>query len=279
MPCCRATRSCDQGESLIRHCRHTRCSDKARRQSARSGNDRSRHGDNRRVRFTSSGRCASLCRWFRSSIATAPGEAWYLPFRHVQWQAMQGELMIDAAGDRSPTDASEDRGLVSGGDDPLSPGIKAPTKKAAASQAEQRARANTGPVRNLPSLDSDEMKPLRDLLEDPSVRKTAQNCEVRCARAATRRHRPQGSRLRYDAGELRPGSGSAVARTRCSRTRVSRSLDDVVYRSLRQRQSQPFRSISARSIRRVITRAKKQTSLFGCARSSSRSSMPQKFDR
>ena len=109
------------------------------------------------------------------SIATAPGEAWYLPFRHVEWRSMQGELMIDAAGDRSPTDASEDRGLVSGGDDPLSPGIKAPSKKASATAAEQRARANTGPVKNLPALDSIEMKPLRDLLEDPAVRKTAQN--------------------------------------------------------------------------------------------------------
>ena len=109
------------------------------------------------------------------AIATAPGEAWYLPLRHSVFTGMQGELMIDSAGDRSPTDASEDRGLVRGGDDPLAVGRTAAKKKAA--QREARANAATEPVRNLPPLDSDEMKPLRDLLEDPQVRKTAQNAK------------------------------------------------------------------------------------------------------
>ena len=109
------------------------------------------------------------------AIATAPGEAWYLPLKHVQWSGMQGELLIDAAGDRSPTDAPEDRGLVRGGDDPLA--AAAPRKPKKVSRTEDQPKTSTGPVRNLPSLDSDEMKPLRDLLEDPAVKKTAQNAK------------------------------------------------------------------------------------------------------
>ena len=108
------------------------------------------------------------------AIATAPGEAWYLPFRHVVSSEMQGELLVDSAGDRSPTDASEDRGLVRGGDDPLAAGQPRARKTA---RQETRSNAAKGPVTNLPPLDSAEMKPLRDLLEDPLVRKTAQNAK------------------------------------------------------------------------------------------------------
>ncbi len=93
------------------------------------------------------------------AIAVAPGEAYYLPLKHRNQQELQGELMmVDAAGDRSPTDASDDRGLVSGGDEPAGAGAKIPE-----------------PARNLPSLDSDAMKPLREILEDPAIRKSAQN--------------------------------------------------------------------------------------------------------
>ena len=108
------------------------------------------------------------------AIATAPGEAWYLPLRHTEWRGMQGELMIDAAGDRSPTDAPEDRGLVRGGDEPLAD-IAAKRKSKGSGQGPTNAAI--GPVRNLPALDSDEMKPLRDLLENRSIRKTAQNAK------------------------------------------------------------------------------------------------------
>jgi len=51
------------------------------------------------------------------SIAVAPGEAYYLPLRHRPHRPAQGDLLIDASGDRAPTDAPEDRGLVRGGDD------------------------------------------------------------------------------------------------------------------------------------------------------------------
>ncbi len=106
------------------------------------------------------------------SIATAPGEAWYLPLRHVEWRGMQGELLIDAAGDRSPTDAPGDRGLVRGGDEPLA---STGSNKKKQTQKPDAPATSTGPVKNLPPLESAEMKPLRDLLEDPAVKKTAHN--------------------------------------------------------------------------------------------------------
>src|SRR5687767_2018393 len=53
------------------------------------------------------------------AIAVAPGEAYYFPFRHRSRSATQGELLIDIPGDRAPTDAREDRGLVMGGDDAI----------------------------------------------------------------------------------------------------------------------------------------------------------------
>jgi DNA polymerase I len=113
------------------------------------------------------------------SIAVAPGEAYYFPFRHRLPRAAQGELLIDAAGDRSATDAPEERGLIRGGDDPAdSPPVK---KKKAVPATSIAARAiaarKTTEVKNLPPLDSAAMAPLRELLEDSAVRKTAQNAK------------------------------------------------------------------------------------------------------
>jgi DNA polymerase-1 len=71
------------------------------------------------------------------SIAVAPGEAYYLPFAHRGTRAGQGDLDLGEA-----TAA------------PVSKGIK-----------------------NLPPLLSDESAPLRALLEDPSVKKTAHNAK------------------------------------------------------------------------------------------------------
>ena len=116
------------------------------------------------------------------SIAVAPGEAYYLPLRHRERQREQGELMSDASGDRSPTDAPEDRGLTRGGDEPPEPKKRSARKKASASNeptgiAARMLNERTHPVRNLPPLLADEMAPLRAMLEDPSVRKTAQNAK------------------------------------------------------------------------------------------------------
>jgi DNA polymerase-1 len=123
------------------------------------------------------------------AIGTAPGRAYYLPLRHRRSRSAQGELLIDGSGDRSPTDAPEDRGIVRGGDNAAEPatGSAIPgarrRKPARAMNVEGLGLAGrilaTGspPVRNLPALDAAEMQPLRALLEDPSVRKVAQNAK------------------------------------------------------------------------------------------------------
>lgn len=102
------------------------------------------------------------------SIAVAPGEAYYFPLRHRSRSAAQGELLVDSAGDRAATDAPEERGLEWGGDE-----IVAKAK----GRSKASSRSKPGEVRNLPALDSSQMKAFRDLLEDSSIRKTAQNAK------------------------------------------------------------------------------------------------------
>ena len=114
------------------------------------------------------------------AIGIAPGEAYYLPLRHSDWHGNQGELLIDAAGDRSPTDAPEDRGLVRGGDEAAATGPSRSKAKAGSlingiAGNLLASRGHGGVVRNLPNISSEQMKPFRDLLEDPGVRKAAQN--------------------------------------------------------------------------------------------------------
>ncbi len=127
------------------------------------------------------------------AIAVAAGEAYYLPLRHRSRSVMQGELLVDIPGDRAPTDAREDRGLVMGGDEAVavatvdeSPAAKPARRKKAAtsgSRAEPDSIAartlarGKAVVRNLPALDADEMTPLREFLEDPAVIKVAQNAK------------------------------------------------------------------------------------------------------
>jgi DNA polymerase-1 len=117
------------------------------------------------------------------AIALGEGEAFYLPFGHREWYPPQGELLIDAAGDRAPTDAPEDRGLVRGGDEASLTTVTTRTstaKKTTAQPSSVAARLlakGTLPVKNLPALDSAGMAPLRQLLEDETVRKTAQNAK------------------------------------------------------------------------------------------------------
>jgi DNA polymerase I len=112
------------------------------------------------------------------AISVGEGEAYYFPLRHKLPQGGQGELLVDAAGDRSATDAPEDRGLIRGGDEPFAETTakKRKTSSDSMSIAARMLRENTPTsVRNLPPLDSPEMQPLRDLLADPTIRKTAQN--------------------------------------------------------------------------------------------------------
>ncbi len=123
------------------------------------------------------------------SIAVGEGEAYYFPLRHRLPKIQQGELLVDTAGDRSATDAPGDRGLIRAGDE-VFPDSNTKKKKSSADPigiAARMLQANRPTsIRNLPSLDSPEMAPLRSLLEDPSIRKTAQNgkydlLSLRCA--------------------------------------------------------------------------------------------------
>ena len=109
------------------------------------------------------------------AIAVAPGKAYYLPFGHVRRRNIQSELLIDAPGDRAATDAPAERGLIRGGDEPITSKPKRKSKSSAT--AASRDNSTETAVRNLPPLDAVEMQPLKLLLEDPAIRKTAQNAK------------------------------------------------------------------------------------------------------
>ncbi|CAA9304262.1 MAG: DNA polymerase I, partial [uncultured Gemmatimonadaceae bacterium] len=137
------------------------------------------------------------------SVATAPGEAYYLPLRHRRYEPEQGDLLAGGAvpaddADRAPTDAHQKvsegdettaaadaaEGTVDAGGPPAAAAKKKPAKKKAAAPAAAPASIaarilaeGVPPVRNLPDIASPEMAPLRALLEDPAVRKTAQNAK------------------------------------------------------------------------------------------------------
>ncbi|HEX7020969.1 MAG TPA: DNA polymerase, partial [Gemmatimonadaceae bacterium] len=96
------------------------------------------------------------------TISHAAGEAYYFPLAHRMREAAQGDLLL---GDL--TAAPE-------------PAAKKRAKKTAAEPASIAARTiaqGSQRVRNLPPIDSPEMAPLKSLLEDASVRKTAQNAK------------------------------------------------------------------------------------------------------
>ncbi len=102
-------------------------------------------------------------------IALAPGEAYYLPLAHRRRTALQGELIVDASGDRAPDDAKHSRGrrrVASAGE--AGGGL---------SIAERVLARGHPEVRNLPPISSPEMAPLRALLQDPSVPKVVQNAK------------------------------------------------------------------------------------------------------
>jgi DNA polymerase-1 len=134
------------------------------------------------------------------AIALGPGEAYYFPLRHRSRSAAQGDLLVDIPGDRAPTDAPEDRGLVMGGDEAIARESEiyatAATADERVTQKSSRARKTSSTtraepdsiaaralaqgrptIRNLPSIDSAEMAPLRELLEDATIAKVAQNAK------------------------------------------------------------------------------------------------------
>ena len=89
------------------------------------------------------------------AIAVAPGESYYLPIAHRAYAPPQTSL--DLAGSAAPPKKS-----------------RAKTVEPASIAARALAEGSDA-LTNLPSLESDAMKPLRDLLEDPGVGKTAEN--------------------------------------------------------------------------------------------------------
>jgi len=94
------------------------------------------------------------------AIAVAPGEAYYLPIAHRERAAAaQGELGGD------------------GGITTVASGTAASSAKSIAARAlaDAALAGAAAPVRNLPALGAPEMAGLRALIEDPAVRKTAQN--------------------------------------------------------------------------------------------------------
>jgi DNA polymerase-1 len=89
------------------------------------------------------------------SVAVAPGESFYLPFAHRQRDASQGDLSLGTA--PKPAKAAE--------------------KQALGSIAARMLAEGTHPILNLPPILSPEMEPLRALLADKRVKKTAHNAK------------------------------------------------------------------------------------------------------
>jgi DNA polymerase-1 len=112
------------------------------------------------------------CTLIALSIATAPGEAYYLPLRHRPFQPAQGDLLL--TGTEEPgSDADEANDAQ-----PKKPRQKkAPRASEPASLAARALAAGPVAVRNLPPLEDPTMAPLRALLEDPAVPKVAQNAK------------------------------------------------------------------------------------------------------
>jgi DNA polymerase-1 len=93
------------------------------------------------------------------ALGVAPGEAYYLPIAHRKYQPHQPTLELVSEEPSAPKKKA-----------------KAAAKTAEPSSIAARAMAGGVPeVANLPALDDRAMQPLRELLEDPGVPKTAQN--------------------------------------------------------------------------------------------------------
>ncbi|HVE78315.1 MAG TPA: DNA polymerase I [Gemmatimonadaceae bacterium] len=116
------------------------------------------------------------------SVAVAPGEAYYFPLRHRERVAPQTDLLLDSTDrDGELPDDADAEGEGDGDGKPKAK-RKAAKKKAAPapdtlSIAARMLAEGKHPVKNLPALDAPEMRPLVELLEDPKVRKTAQNAK------------------------------------------------------------------------------------------------------
>lgn len=93
------------------------------------------------------------------SVALDVGEAYYLPFAHRSWEPHQGSLLLGGGQGESGSRSGAHSGP--GGD----------------SIAARALAAGPLPVQNLPSISSEEMQPLRAILEAPEIGKTGQNAK------------------------------------------------------------------------------------------------------
>ncbi|HEX4684383.1 MAG TPA: DNA polymerase I [Gemmatimonadaceae bacterium] len=104
------------------------------------------------------------------TIAVAPGEAYYFPLAHRHRADSQVDLGLGV--DPSPDEQ---------GDKPDQPPAKKPRARKTAEPTSVAARFFASGaehrVKNLPPIDSPETAPLKALLEDATVRKTAQNAK------------------------------------------------------------------------------------------------------
>lgn len=91
------------------------------------------------------------------ALATGPGEAYYLPLAHRPFQPQQTSLGL---GDEPPPPAKKSR---------------APKTAEPQSMAARALAAGAPDVVNLPPIGGDAMAPLRALLEDAAVKKSARN--------------------------------------------------------------------------------------------------------
>ena len=125
---------------------------------------------------------------------------------------------------------------------------------------------------NLPPLASPALAPLRELLEDPAVRKTAQNGKYDLL--VLRRAGVPLRGLDFDTmlRELRARSRPSLARARHAGTRISRAAHHVVRGTERQGAGRDSPSIWCRSRPRGNTPARMPTSRSSSVRNSSRSS-------
>ena len=89
------------------------------------------------------------------ALGIAPGDAWYLPLGHRKYEPPQTTLVLTS-------------------EEPAPRKSKSRTAEPASIAAKAVASSDDAPT-NLPPLTDAAMRPLRDLLEDEGVRKTAQN--------------------------------------------------------------------------------------------------------
>ena len=111
------------------------------------------------------------------SIATGPGEAFYLPLRHRAFLPAQGDLLLETTCQGLEPGSDADEANEAKSKQPRTKRARSSRSTEPTSIAARALAAGVPPVKNLPPLDDPSMAPLRALLEDPGVPKVAQNAK------------------------------------------------------------------------------------------------------